>query len=196
MVAGEAAAEGSGVDDLAVSMASSNRSDNSVQDTADDSTDAEEADAVKTDEIAVHICGAVNKPGVYFFTSGDRLNEGIKQAGGFREDAAEDYLNLASLMEDGMQVVVPTLEEAASLKEEHQTGTENVSQSEDDGLVDLNSADEKLLCTLPGIGESKAKSIISYREEHGPFETIEQIMQVDGIKEGAFSKLKAYVTVR
>ena len=63
------------------------------------------------------------------------------------------------------------------------------------GKIDLNTADEALLCTLPGIGESRAKSIIAYRSEHGAFKRIEDVMQVSGIKEAAFEKIKEYVTV-
>ena len=193
-------------------------------------------------EIAVHICGAVNQPGVYYLKEDQRLYEGIQKAGGFREDADEDYLNQALLLEDGMKIVVPTKEEVSReenlkneaskvpdtetgdvnsmgnvsddyifsqkttaqlameggwlQKEDKQHTEEELKVSENqNGKVNLNTADEALLCTLPGIGESRAKSIIAYRKEHGPFEKPDDIMKVSGIKQAAFEKIRDYVIV-
>lgn len=171
-------------------------------------------------EIAVHICGAVHQPGVYYLKENQRLYEGIQKAGGFREDADQDYLNQAMVLEDGMKVVVPTKEEVTARKiaeeseaEVIQSGnfskaaameegyiqnenSESVSSTEDQNdKVDLNTADEAMLCTLPGIGESRAKSIIAYRQEHGPFQKTEDVMKVSGIKESAYNKIKDYVIV-
>lgn len=154
--------------------------------------------------IAVHVCGAVNTPGVYYLQTGQRIYEGIQMAGGFREDADSEYLNQAGFLEDGMKIVVPTMEETKNLKmtEEGETApqigivTARQSNGEaNDGKVNLNTADEALLCTLPGIGESRAKSIIAYRKEHGSFEKTEDIMKVSGIKEAAFEKIKDAITV-
>lgn len=168
-------------------------------------------------EIAVHICGAVNQPGVYYFTENQRLHEAIAKAGGFREDANEDYLNQALLLEDGMKIVVPTMEETA-LEEETDSPLEHIlsieeaeknalkdgylykkkdadKASENEQKVDLNTADEALLCTLPGIGESRAKSIIAYRQENGPFGRPEEVMKVSGIKAAAYEKIKDYIMV-
>ena len=198
---------------------------------------------VEASEIAVHICGAVKQPGVYYLKENQRLYEGIQKAGGFREDAKEDYLNQALVLEDGMKIVVPTKEEVKReelLKSENQkekgaeTGksvnsektsdsyiysqktTENLAMEDgwiqrkeiqpeteeelnesenSNGKVDLNTADETLLCTLPGIGESRAKSIIAYRQEHGPFQQPEDVMKVSGIKQAAYEKIKSYVMV-
>ena len=150
----------------------------------------------KEAEIVVHICGAVKQPGVYYLKEKQRLYEGIQKAGGFREDADEEYLNQAMVLEDGMKVVVPTKEETAAVKEqEFLINDAGVSKKEQNGKVDLNTADEAQLCTLPGIGESRAKSIIAYREEHGAFETIEDVMKVPGIKEAAFEKIKNEIVV-
>ena len=166
-----------------------------------------ESNASDTKEIVVHICGAVKYPGVYHLTENQRLYEGIHKAGGFREDADEDYLNQALLLEDGMKIVVPTMEETAQLKKADETisaeesflqkGESGYKETKEstDGKVNLNTADEALLCTLPGIGESRAKSIIAYRKEHGPFQKLEDVMKVSGIKEAAFTKIKEYVTV-
>lgn len=164
-------------------------------------------DSVEAEMIAVHICGAVNNPGVYYFKEKQRIYEGILEAGGFREDAECDYLNQALFMEDGMKITVPTKEEIKRLEEANQIKTqEQFLQSSDrfsqeefgqgKGKVDLNTADEALLCTLPGIGESRAKSIIAYRQEHGAFQKAEDIMKVPGIKEAAFEKIRDFVMVR
>ena len=173
-------------------------------------------------EIAVHICGAVNQPGVYYLQEKQRLYEAVAKAGGFREDADENYLNQALMLEDGMKIVVPTIQETAEdtdFREEEKTVNETsyiqnseesqntaikqgyIQQEEEDKTssaeqkVDLNTADEALLCTLPGIGESRAKSIIAYRQEHGPFERTEDVMNISGIKEAAYNKIKDYITV-
>ena len=155
-------------------------------------------------EIAVHICGAVKRPGVYYLKEKQRVYEGIQKAGGFREDAAEDYLNQALFLEDGMKIVVPTKDEVKELESlEQVNGADRFLQEADNGSktetkekkVDLNTADEALLCTLPGIGESRAKSILAYRKEHGAFQKVEDIMNVSGIKEAAYEKIKDYVTV-
>lgn len=147
-------------------------------------------------EIAVHICGAVKNPGVYYLKEQQRLYEGIQKAGGFRDDADEDYLNQAMILEDGMKVLVPTKEETAGLEErEFLVNEPEDNRKEADRKVNLNTADETQLCTLPGIGVSRAKSIIAYREEHGDFQKIEDVMKVSGIKEAAFEKIKDSVTV-
>ena len=155
-------------------------------------------------QIAVHICGAVKQPGVYYLKESQRLYEGIQKAGGFLEEADQNYLNLAMMLEDGMKVIVPTKEETSAITEEIVAADEYLQKrdtvekskvGEQNEKVDLNTADEALLCTLPGIGESRAKSIIAYREKHGLFQKIEDVMKVSGIKEAAYEKLKDYVTV-
>ena len=187
----------------------------------------EEAESpISQKEIAVHICGAVNRPGVYYLMENRRLHEAIAKAGGFREDADEDYLNQALILEDGMKIVVPTVEETAVeldnkesvVKEETENLSKNILNSkeaektaleegflhkkkdadeilEHEQKIDLNTADEKLLCTLPGIGESRAKSIIAYRQDNGPFRSPEDVMNVSGIKEAAYEKIKDYIMV-
>ena len=162
------------------------------------------------EKLLVHICGAVNKPGVYEFKKGDRICQAIEMAGGFAEDAAEDFLNQAQRLEDGMKLCIPTTEEAKealeeedareflSYAEENSVGEQGqvLEAAEGDSLININTATEELLCTLPGIGSSKAKSIIAYRTEKGSFQTIEDIMKVEGIKEGMFAKIKDKISVR
>lgn len=150
----------------------------------------------------VHICGAVNRPGVYVMEEESRIYQAVEQAGGFRPDAHEDYLNQAGLLFDGMKIYVPTKEEveaggggegllAPAL------GGEPSSQDPvgNPSLVNINTAGEDLLCTLNGVGSTRAKSIIAYREKNGPFQKIEDIMKVEGIKDGLFQKIKDSIRV-
>ena len=138
--------------------------------------------------IAVHVCGEVMAPGVYYFPEPVRVVEAIEKAGGFLETAATAYLNLAAFVADGEQLYVPTKEEAA----EHKL-------SEDKALlqkVDINVASKEVLMTLPGIGESRADDIISYRTRSGVFETAEDIMKVSGIKQSVYEKISDKICVK
>ena len=143
----------------------------------------------------VHICGAVKEPGVYSLPEGSRVVDAIRAAGGLTQDASERDVNQASVVADGMQIVVPTLEEVKNGSYTWGTAAKGGGETED-GLVDINTADAALLMTLPGIGQTRADAIVAYREQHGSFSTIEDIMKVDGIKEGSFAKLRDRITVR
>ena len=145
----------------------------------------------------VHICGAVENPGVYILDEDSRVYQAIEKAGGFREDADEDYLNQADALTDGMKLYVPTKEEVAQIGEAG--NWQNISSGAylqtENSLVNINTAGEEILCTLPGVGSSKAKSIIAYREKNGAFQKTEDIMNVDGIKDGLYQKIKDSITV-
>lgn len=138
--------------------------------------------------IVVYICGMVNEPGVYEVPENSRVYEIVELAGGFAPGAAESYLNLAEVVTDGQKLVVPALEEVS----EDWYGQESTDESS--SLVNINTADKELLMSLPGIGEAKALAIIAWRTEHGPFQTTEEIMQVSGIKEAAYEKIKLLIT--
>ena len=144
--------------------------------------------------VVVHICGAVASPGVYQIEIGSRIYEAIKLAGGFTQEASTEYWNLAQAVEDEMQIFIPTREEAADAFVQQESLVEGVRAGEK--YVNINLADKAVLCTLPGIGEARAESIILYRETKGAFQTIEDIMLVDGIKEKAFEKIKDKITVK
>lgn len=183
-----------GEEDLGFSVISGQESDvRKMQ--LDRETDADlEAEAVTTilseTEAAVclvHICGEVNAPGVYELPEGSRIFEAVECAGGFTEQAEDTILNLAAPVSDGMQIVVYSKEEAeAQIK---------AREEADAGLVNLNTASLEELMTLKGIGESRAEDIIRYREEHGGFQEIEDIMNVPGIKEAGFQKIKDSIKV-
>lgn len=135
----------------------------------------------------VHICGEVKNPGVYEVITDSRVCDVLNLAGGFTEEAAQNAINLAELVTDGMMVVVPSKEELKeiSLKQEIQNA----------GLVDINTASLEELCTLPGIGKARAEAIIAYRQENGSFTTIEDIMLVSGIKSGMYEDFKDKIYV-
>lgn len=138
--------------------------------------------------VLVHICGAVVNPGVYELAEGSRIYQLVELAGGFSDGAADGYLNLAEVLTDGQKVVVPTVDEVR----EDLYG--DVTQGAG-SLININTADKTQLMTLPGIGEAKALAIIAWRTKHGKFQTTEEIMQVSGIKEAAYEKIKTLITV-
>ncbi len=143
----------------------------------------------KEQPVVVHVCGAVVNPGVYELPPQSRIVDAVDMAGGLREDADGSYVNLAGIPADGEQIYIPTREESVVLRqEEEQTGATFAK-------VNINTADKALLCTLPGIGATRASDIIAYRQEHGNFSAIEDIMQVNGIKEGSFQKIKELIVV-
>lgn len=149
-----------------------------------------------------YVCGAVNNPGVYEFSEGARMNELIELAGGFAKDAAVTYLNLAQAVSDSEKIYVPTKKEVSKMGAsenlepnlQESTSKENDSSAED--KVNINTADIDKLTSLPGIGEAKANSIISYREDHGAFQSIEELKNVEGIKDGVFNKIKDLISVQ
>jgi len=147
--------------------------------------------------IYAHICGAVKKPGVYQLSAGARLVELIELAGGLEDTAAGDYMNQASEVLDGQRIYVPDKEELKELSaKEYQAGEAGAdTESKENTLVNINTADEKELMELPGIGQAKADSIISYRNANGAFESTEDLMKIPGIKQGLFSQISFLITV-
>lgn len=156
-------------------------------------------DVVEEEEIPllyVHVCGAVKEPGVYALAEGARVADAILCAGDFLPDAAQDYLNLAQPVCDGQKIYVPSKEEADRQKEAGAIllpgGGE---ETKDTPYVNINTAASGELMTLPGIGKAKADAIVAYRKEHGAFSSCEELMQVPGIKESIYEKLRDGITV-
>ena len=133
----------------------------------------------------VQVSGAVNSPGVYELSGEPRIFHAILMAGGLREDADVSSLNQAEKISDGQKIVIKTRDEVAM----------EAATSADDGKVNINTADAKTLMTLPGIGESKANSIIKYRESKGSFNSIEDIKNISGIKDGVYNKIADSIKV-
>lgn len=153
----------------------------------------EKKEDTAADIIYVDVCGQVQHPGVYELLPDSRIYQAIEAAGGMTEDAAADSINQAQKLQDGQQIYVPSKEEAASGT--FGTGTNAAAGMQDDGKVSLNTAAKEELMTLPGIGEVKAEAIISYREEKGGFQSIEELKEIEGIKEGVFQKVKDQIRI-
>lgn len=147
-------------------------------------------------KIFVYVCGAVNAPGVYGLSQDSRVYQAIDMAGGLSPDAAGEALNQASLVKDGERVYVPSqsdLEKGIGVGALPENAEAQVQGSKDDKM-NINTCTKEELMTLPGIGSAKADSIISHRETSGPFSTTEELMQVEGIKEGVYNKIKDRIT--
>lgn len=154
-----------------------------------------ESDSQRT--VWVHICGEVEVPGIYELAEGSRVYDGLVLAGGFTIKADTTYYNLAAPVTDGMKIQIPAKEE----KTEESVGTGAASDGSvdekkaDAGLININTATSEQLQTLPGIGKSRAADIIAYREKCGGFKDIRQIMEVSGIKEAVYEKIKDLITL-
>lgn len=170
--------------------------------------------------ICVHVCGAVKKPAVYELSAGSRVYEAVAKAGGFTEDADESYVNQAQPLSDGVKLVIPTRQQTSEMEASGETEVPigvveaeqgaNISESggsgksadadggqtsASDGKIDINTASEAELCGIPGIGATRAAAIVAYRQERGNFTSIEEIMNVSGIKEGTYAKIKDRIKV-
>lgn len=151
------------------------------------------ADATATDStgtpaggILVHIAGAVRAPGLYEFPEGARVADAIESAGGPRERADLGALNLAQVLTDGLKVDVPRKGEASAAPGD--TATE-------EAVVSVNAADQAALETIPGIGPVKAAAIVAHRTDHGPFGSIEELIEVTGIGPATLETMRPYVTL-
>lgn len=150
---------------------------------------AEAADS--KNEIYVQINGAVKYPGVYKVQDDARIFDVVELAGGMTEDAEPEAVNQALPVEDGQMITICTQEEWELARAEEKSPAEQA----DDGLVDINTADAAKLCTLPGVGQARAESILAYRQEHGGFQSVEEIKQVSGIKDGLYTKIKDKIKI-
>lgn len=151
---------------------------------------SEKADT-SVDEIAVYICGAVRHPGVYYFKEGSRINDAVRAAGGFKKKAAKTEVNLAESLCDGQQILIPS---KGHIKNETADGTGESPGENSSGLVNINTASAEVLQSLPGIGLSKAAAIIEYRSSD-KFNSIEDIKNVPGIKDGVYNQIKNKITI-
>lgn len=167
------------------------------------STAAPSSETVMT--VQVYICGAVNKPGVYSVFRGTILNDAVEKAGGFTADAAVTSMNLVYEINSNMSFYIPTVEEVESGnaqdagvirgKDDFIWGSEGgASQSKTSGKVNINTADQAALQSLPGIGEATARMIIEYRNKT-PFKKPEDLKKVSGIGDAKYERVKAFITV-
>ena len=167
----------------------------------------------KVQEVPVYICGAVQKPGVYYVSSKAIVNDVIACSGGLADEADETAINLASPIQPYQKIIVPKIgEEIDKLEDSYENRerteiidvvpniemvNENLPSTyvkQEVGLVNINTATKEELMSLNGIGAVKAESIIAYRQENGGFHSIDEIMQISGIGEKTFERIKQFIT--
>lgn len=160
---------------------------------AEQDEDLEQSNEFADDETTfiVDIKGEINRPGVYEVDQSARVNDVIHLAGGFTDEADENYINLAQKVQDEMVIIVPKVGETEDLPMISQTGS-----TSDEPKVNINQATKEELETLPGIGPAKAQAIIDYREENGMFEVVDDLLQVNGIGEKTLENLRDHIDVR
>ncbi|RAP25229.1 hypothetical protein C2W59_00191 [Bacillus pumilus] len=156
--------------------------------------DKEEKTDNESSSIFVEVKGAVKKPGVYTFQSDARVEEAIRRAGGFTSKADTIEINQAAKLEDSMMIYVRKQGEAE--REAQTAGVDAPSGNEKSQGVNVNQADAAELQTINGIGPAKAEAIITYREEHGEFQQIEDLRNISGFGEKTIERLKNELTVK
>ncbi len=149
--------------------------------------------------IAVHVIGAVARPGLYEFPTGARIQDAIDAAGGVLAEASSESLNLAQLLEDGQQLDIPYKAGSAPVStpglDLPTSTTPTPSADPNVELININTATLEELDTLPGIGPSTAQKIIDYRTANGPFANIEDLVNVSGIGPSTMDQIRPLITV-
>lgn len=164
-----------------------------------------------SENILVHISGAVNNEGIVELAKGSRISDAIEKAGGLKEDANLRYINLAEKLEDGVKIYIPTNEEIAkadsnnvgvtassggSSSSNSSGGSSSSSSSTSKSKkININTATQDELDSLPGIGPSTAQKIITYRKENGKFQSIEELKEVKGIGDSKFNEIKDLICI-
>ncbi len=181
------------------------------QNKEDTNIEANEITEDKDEKIAIHITGEVNKKGILYLKKGSRIADAIYAAGGETKKANLDKVNLAYVLEDGQKIYIPNKNEKIKAEEyiinnsgdnvlvEEGKGINNVSENQNtkgaNEKVNINSANQTELETLPGVGPSLAQKIIEHREENGNFKKIEDIQNVKGIGDKKYSNIKEKICI-
>ena len=160
--------------------------DATAGETAADSAAPENASS----EVVVHVAGAVSSPGVYTLPADSRVDDAVRAAGA-TADADLSQLNLAQKLADGQKITVPVAGAAPA----DGSSAATTADSDNGGLININTATQEELESLPSIGEVRAQAIITYREEHGGFRTIDELKEVSGIGDKIFADISPHVTV-
>ncbi len=142
------------------------------------------------DNIIIHIAGCVENEGVYEIKKDSRISDAVEIAGGLTSDANTKVINLAQKLSDGQKIYIPNINEDIEEYED-----ENINLFNYDDLVNINTANQTELETLPGIGPSTADKIIKYRKENGNFENIEDIKNVSGIGDAKYENIKDKICI-
>ena len=149
------------------------------------------------EKIVVHVSGVVNKEGIVELEEDSRIADAIEKAGGLKEDANMNEVNLAYKLEDGMKIYIPSNKDQ-EIQERSNIGSgieSNTTNKKANSKININTATQEELDSLPGIGPSTALKIINYRKEHGKFSKVEELKNVSGIGDSKFAQLKDLITV-
>jgi competence protein ComEA len=138
--------------------------------------------------ITVHVAGLVHSPGLVELADDARVADAVAAAGGLRPGADTSAVNLAAPLRDGEQIIIPGLSEGGP-------SSGGGSAIDGDGRVRINHATLSELETLPGVGPVLAQRIVDFREEHGPFQTVEDLLDVPGIGEAKLASLRDHLLV-
>lgn len=164
---------------------------------------AEENKTEEKNQIIVHITGAIKKEGVYKLEENSRITDLVNLAGGLKEDANMSKINLASKLEDGMKINIPSINDPNQNNEINQNNIDinnniiedNKTNNKLKSKININTATKEELDTLPGIGEATAEKIIEYRKKNGKFSNIEELKEVSGIGDSKFENIKNNIEV-
>ena len=187
-----------------------------ISNTTENTEENENTTQEEQEMIVVHVSGAVNKEGIIELEENSRISDAIDKAEGLKENADTKNINLAFKLEDGMKIYIPTTEETAEemaqegkddKTQNYITSSGGVVQGEKDsttttsgeqktGKININTATQTELETLPGIGPSTSLKIVNYREENGDFQSIEQIKEVSGIGDAKYENIKDLICVK
>ena len=191
---------------------------NLVGNTVENLEENKETTKENTNKIIVHVSGAVNKEGIVELEENSRISDAISKAEGLKENADTKKINLAYKLEDGMKIYIPTIEESMNQNEQNQNESQSLmdqtsqyitssseiiqdgqtngtSETKTNEKININTATQTELETLPGIGPSTSLKIVNYRKENGNFKTIEDIKEVSGIGEVKYENIKDLICV-
>ena len=193
--------------------------ENMVENTIGNLEENEETTKEDTDKIIVHVSGAVNKEGIVELEENSRISDAIDKAEGLKENADTKNINLAFKLEDGMKIYIPTIGESREQNEQNgqsqnetlmdetskyvtsssgvvqEEQTNGQSEQKKNEKININTATQTELETLPGIGPSTSLKIVNYREENGKFKSIEEIKEVSGIGDAKYENIKELICV-
>ena len=193
--------------------------ENMVENTIGNLEENEETTKEDTDKIIVHVSGAVNKEGIVELEENSRISDAIDKAEGLKENADTKNINLAFKLEDGMKIYIPTIGESREQNEQNgqsqnqtlmdetskyvtsssgvvqEEQTNGQSEQKKNEKININTATQTQLETLPGIGPSTSLKIVNYRKENGKFKNIEEIKEVSGIGDVKYENIKDLICV-
>lgn len=165
----------------------------------------QENNSTTEENIVIYITGEIKKEGIYELPENSRIADAIEKAGGINEQADLTQINLAYKLQDGMRIYIPKkaeLNQENNIKTEDKTetiitkgDTKETENTQTNKKININKATQAELETLPGIGTSTAEKIIKYRTENGNFKKKEDIMNVSGIGENKYQKIKDLINV-